>query len=160
MAGDLPTKRHQDAQAAARESGSELEIRSDLQGVTMDLPLPYGKQAESVAPLDLQTSFGKAVSSLPAVLATIAFYLGLPVYESPGYARSAKRQSRPAGRQFAADRRYRVISTGLSRTQSSLFRHVGWAQSDSELDQTIAVAISGRMFSLSMGEEPPEWLFA
>ena len=57
-------------QAAARESGSELEIRSDLQGVTMDLPPPYGKQAESVAPLDLHIQFGKAVSSLPAVWAT------------------------------------------------------------------------------------------
>ena len=44
-------------QVAAQDSGSQLEIRSDLLGVAMDLPFPFGKDSASAAPLDLQFQF-------------------------------------------------------------------------------------------------------
>ena len=54
-------------QAAARESGSELEIRSDLQGVTMDLPRPTVSWLNRSLRWICTFSSGKAVSSLQVV---------------------------------------------------------------------------------------------
>ena len=68
-------------QAAARESGSELEIRSDLQGVTMDLPRPTVSRLNRSLRWICTFSLGRRQQSAGSLGDSLRFTLNQPVDE-------------------------------------------------------------------------------
>ena len=149
-------------QAATRESASELEIRSDLLGVTMDLPPPYGKQAESAAPLELHIQFEEeSQQSFGSLGESLRFTVSQPAGEP---IRGLVKLGQQSG---SLDPLTDNLPPGLAILGDfDRFELESWVdfisgtsvgvQSESELDQAIAFAdIRADVFSL-YGEELPD----
>ena len=149
-------------QAATRESTSELEIRSDLRGVTMDLPPPFSKQAESATPLDLHVKFEEESQQSSGSLGeSLRFTVSQPAGEpSRGLVMLGQQRG-------SLDPLTDNLPPGLAILGDfDRFELESWVdliagmsvevQSESELDQAIAFAdIRADVFSL-YGEEMPE----
>ena len=149
-------------QPAGMDSGTEVEIISDLLGVKMDLPAPYGKNAESAALLDLQIQFDAGRQKTSGSLGDALRFTLSQVADEPS--RGLLMLGRQSGSLGPLLER---LPPGLSILGDlDRFELESWAefisgmsdggQFNSELDQTVAFAdVRADVFSL-YGEELPE----